>query len=510
MFLDAYHPKYEPEREQLQDPIITEQSRGGRGVPAPRIIFLTGPIGVGKTYTFDKLVQAGYLDPGDFLRLDADRIKDSIPEYAQLKATDPETAATRVHAESGYIQELAMLRGLRDRKNLVVEGSLLNTIYYQALMTQIRKSHPEYILEIVNVGGDVEQIREQARRRAYADGRVEPADKLERTISGATFAALSLEPWVDRFVTVDNSAPDGPNVLSIRGPDRREVLTRPGPMPLNPRFGSRSRLRRALGATFPFAHESPGSFDLVLDLDWTLLNELRPGDAFDPARDLDIDGRRFRVSRGAAMAIADLLWRFPKLRVSFYSGGSRSRNLKALKRIELPDGSGRTLFDVAYRLASVEDFVPGKTGKMPGLKFSERMHKFLGVISPHTTRIVLADDVRHFATPRERKNTIWLGRTYNVYSSYEDVKKDQAAGGDQYFVPATEEIYERDLHKIAGVYAIVREALEDESAGRGNFRDLVAEKQSRPRAGYISLGRHQLGAGTQRRLRECLGRGLTP
>lgn len=136
--------------------------------------------------------------------------------------------------------------------------------------------------------------------------------------------------------------------------------------------------------------------DLILDIDWTTFYTINPQDSEQrDDKSVEIEGKIYRPTDYLSEMIETLLIKYPRVRISFFSGGEKSRNEALLATQTLSDG--RTLKDIAFRLLSKEDLT--QVSQDETLKFVGRYKKVLdGKIpdwSPADT--ILIDDQPGFA-----------------------------------------------------------------------------------------------------------------
>jgi hypothetical protein len=238
----------------------------------------------------------------------------------------------------------------------------------------------------------------------------------------------------------------------------------------------------------PVRAEGPGAAPLrhiVWDLDWTLLDPEVPGTKIDPSRTIQVGGERYRLVDWVREGLTKLANR-PGVKLSFFSGGTALRNVDALKAIPLTDGSGRSLYDVAYRVLSIDDLTP--VPHPPQAKFSERQKKDISKVSSDLANTVLVEDTEHFAMPNQRANTLWVQQTYNVYETYPEARAAREAGTDPRYVPESAVEWYRNRNRIAGAFEILNEALDESDAGKVGFAEAMRRRADQPRASYIQRG----------------------
>lgn len=147
---------------------------------------------------------------------------------------------------------------------------------------------------------------------------------------------------------------------------------------------------------------------LVIDIDWTLVLPLKEGSEgrfkADPLY-LEIQGKPYLIREGMIEVISIAHKR--GIKISFYSGGKRDRNINLLSQINIP--TGESLLDLGYKVLSFDDLV--EVSKDPQLRFSERLKKDLSKVDRDISKVILLEDIPHFAKGDGVKQTLWLGET---------------------------------------------------------------------------------------------------
>nr|WP_295899451.1 hypothetical protein [uncultured Bdellovibrio sp.] len=149
----------------------------------------------------------------------------------------------------------------------------------------------------------------------------------------------------------------------------------------------------------PVAHaSSPAPIDIVFDIDWTTFYSVEANDPNQKNnQNLTANGKLYRPTDHLADVIETLLVKHPEVRISFFSGGERSRNEALLKNVFLSDG--RSLLEISHRLLSKENLTVVSQDET--LPFSTRYKKVLdqGIPDWSPQRTILIDDQVAFAKP---------------------------------------------------------------------------------------------------------------
>ncbi len=165
-----------------------------------------------------------------------------------------------------------------------------------------------------------------------------------------------------------------------------------------------------------------------------------------------VEGTRYRFSDGAAEFI-QYISTLPDARISFFSGGPKSRNLEVLNHLRLPNG--KSALDVMYVLRSHNDLttMPGVSKNAP---VYERAKKDLRKISANIDNTILVDDHRHYPLPGQEKNAVWL--QVEDPSVPESLERNKLAYAAEVLREATEKKEKEGISLVAAVDAITRNA----------------------------------------------------
>ncbi|KAL3921547.1 MAG: hypothetical protein SGILL_002691 [Bacillariaceae sp.] len=187
----------------------------------PFLVYTAGPMGVGKSYVLSRLHKRGIFPLEKFVKIDPDMLKSELPEMAGYLQHDSESAATKLHKESTQMSDVLFEHSLADNRNILVDGSLRDTDWYDVLFHRIRTDFPQYRLVILYVSATSETIKSRARRRAEKTGRAVPEDLLQESIDQVPKSVAALAPLTDHTFEVSND--DGaPMIVKECAPDREE------------------------------------------------------------------------------------------------------------------------------------------------------------------------------------------------------------------------------------------------------------------------------------------------
>lgn len=209
---------------------------------------------------------------------------------------------------------------------------------------------------------------------------------------------------------------------------------------------------------------------VVFDLDWTLFSEfdsslVKPS----AARVFKVEGKNYYLT-----PYAEELIRFldaAKIKVSFFSGGSESRNLALLDKAALKNG--KSFSSLAYRVLSRSDLTTISNDE--SLSFTDRYKKDLTKITDDLENIILIEDNKNFALDAvQAKNIFWLGPTYQVLTKMEDVGLI-----DSKYLPPTKEAWDLSNHKLLILKEAIREAMSLEKSKGLSFKEAMLIMQRR-------------------------------
>ena len=220
----SYHSRYTQSREALQDRIVDavlnsattgsnarKNSRRRRLAPNQNgpswILFTAGVMGVGKSYTTQKLQQEGKLPLGDaYVKVDPDEIRTMLPEYKTYVSQNPETAGELTQKEAGMISEIIIQTALDAGINVLVDGSLSDSQWYARYFNTLRHSYTKLHIGIIHVTAPIETIINRIMTRAKETGRMIPQHVLLQNIESVPKSVQKLKNHVDFFLQVVNNS----------------------------------------------------------------------------------------------------------------------------------------------------------------------------------------------------------------------------------------------------------------------------------------------------------------
>ncbi|KAL3917456.1 MAG: hypothetical protein SGILL_004704 [Bacillariaceae sp.] len=224
----SYHSNYTFERQKLQDAIITDMLHeafvldqdGNVGtVPTqPWIVFTAGAMGAGKSHTMNVLVQKERFPLHAFVMVDPDEIRRLLPEFHMYVNENPELAGELTNKEAGFIAEILTLAALQGGKNVMQDGSLRDSDWYQTYFERLRGDFPKVRQAIIHVTAPREAVFQRAESRAKMTGRVVPRELLETAMEQVPRSVDILAPLVDYYAEISNPA-DSEDVILVKPKD---------------------------------------------------------------------------------------------------------------------------------------------------------------------------------------------------------------------------------------------------------------------------------------------------
>merc|ERR1719464_2671927 len=113
-----------------------------------------------------------YLPMKNFIVVDPDAVRQKLPEWDRYVAHDPSVAGNRTQKEAGCIAEILTYRALRDRFNVIIDGSLRDVDWYGEYFDQLRRKFPGIRIMIIHIMAEREDVLQRARERGKKTGRV--------------------------------------------------------------------------------------------------------------------------------------------------------------------------------------------------------------------------------------------------------------------------------------------------------------------------------------------------
>ncbi len=193
---------YKPERLKLHNAIVDQiNTEAGESHKKPLAVLMGGGSATGKSTLRNVTVMAALKGEGQSAGIvDSDDIKNSIPEY---KTLGRDIAARTVHDESSDIANYALDTLIKNKKNLIFDGTMKNYKKYSAMIERLKKEG--YEVQILIADCPLEVAIERATKRAKETGRKVPTEIIEESHRSVPEAFVKLKSLVDRYDVFDTS-----------------------------------------------------------------------------------------------------------------------------------------------------------------------------------------------------------------------------------------------------------------------------------------------------------------
>lgn len=162
---------------------------------------------------------------------------------------------------------------------------------------------------------------------------------------------------------------------------------------------------------------------VVFDIDWTIVAEVKhPSKELVASKKLLFVENHYYIAHNGLRELVEEILNKKDVRISFFSGGKKSRNAELLSKIKLSDG--RSLADIAYKVLSSEDLVKVE-GALENAPFAERFKKNLLLVSKNLDQLIMFDDTTDFVlegvTPQ--KNYVFhMGVAFEHFESFTETE----------------------------------------------------------------------------------------
>lgn len=167
----------------------------------PRVVFLAGAPGAGKTKVLQRMQEGGSLD---LPVLDMDRFRTALVELdsSLRELPDPVALSLRTNGEASYLQGLAWAKMMRKKKSFIVDGTFSATEYFEGVMARMKAAG--YKISIIYVTAPEAHLEDRIEKRARLEGRGVPPWKIKAALKGAEASWQKLAPFADTAVRIDN------------------------------------------------------------------------------------------------------------------------------------------------------------------------------------------------------------------------------------------------------------------------------------------------------------------
>lgn len=203
---------YKPERQKLHNTIIDAFLKEAKPVPPdqkPVALFMMGIPASGKSSARNKVS----IDPFDQLGavpVDPDACKEALPEYQDAVANSAKDAAWMAHEESSDIAEKVGAEAVRQRKNVIFDGTGKNLEKMKAKIAEAKAAGYHVMAIMPHV--TLDEAKRRAGDRAEKVGRFVPHEIIEGAFKKVPGNFLKLADDFDEFSLFDNNG-GGPRLM---------------------------------------------------------------------------------------------------------------------------------------------------------------------------------------------------------------------------------------------------------------------------------------------------------
>lgn len=211
----TYHRTYSASRVKTQDGLITQLSgecKPRSELMLPWVIFTAGAMGAGKGYVIRWMDQKGYLPIENFITVDPDAIRQAMPEWPGYVGRDSEMAGNHTQKEAGLIAEMMGYKALRNRSNVIFDGSLRDARWYTKYFLKLRDEFPGIRIMILHIYALRAEVLQRAEDRGKKTGRVIPPSVLIESMDAVPASVQALAPYADFVCRVVNSDGKEPEI----------------------------------------------------------------------------------------------------------------------------------------------------------------------------------------------------------------------------------------------------------------------------------------------------------
>lgn len=198
---------YKKERQKLHNQIvkgIVDSASSPKNGEKPIAILMGGGTASGKGTLRSTLIIPRMQLAGISVGIsDCDDIKEQIPEYKHFQKQDTESAAFRVHQESMDIAMEAFDALVKNKKNLLFDGTMKSVDKYSKMIDQLHSAG--YYVQIIGADIPTDLAIERASKRAKQTKRSVPTSIITGSHGGFASTYPELLDKVDGYSLYDNS-----------------------------------------------------------------------------------------------------------------------------------------------------------------------------------------------------------------------------------------------------------------------------------------------------------------
>jgi predicted ABC-type ATPase len=203
---DAKTQNFKPARLKLHAKIKTKMTKGSKAVPEgqkPVVLITMGGPASGKTTMVEFMHSTDVFDPNGFVRIDADSIKEELPEYKKMINEHWRMAAAAVHHESTTVMRGLKQQSISERRNMIIDTTGADL---DVLLEDIKDMREQgYEIRVLMPHLDVQTGITRAHKRAEASGRFVPDDVVQNIYQKVPKNVAAIAQVADRFDLLDNT-----------------------------------------------------------------------------------------------------------------------------------------------------------------------------------------------------------------------------------------------------------------------------------------------------------------
>lgn len=181
----------------------TKNIKPAKGAERPKAVMLMGAYGAGKSSLLGEVVP----DVSKFVHVDADQVKEAIPEYQAGLAKGEKDIATKVHQQSKDVAQGMAFNAINTRRNLLFDASGGDLGEYLMLIGIMRPQDYHITLAMTHIS--VDEGLKRIAERAVVSGRSIPDDKVRDVYKWVPKNFSQVVQKVDQAYLFDNMVQKG-------------------------------------------------------------------------------------------------------------------------------------------------------------------------------------------------------------------------------------------------------------------------------------------------------------
>ena len=190
-------PHFQKSRQRLHAQILADLLKDCRPNRQPQAILMMGGPASGKSTALK------VLDTEGFIKLDSDAVKEKIPEYQTAVSAKARNAAAMAHEESSYIIEVALEEAVKNRCNIVYDGTGKNAAKYARLIDMFHDHG--YVVRLIYIHVEPRLALPRALARAEHSGRYVPPYVIESAYASIPYNFGDLANRADAWMMFDTT-----------------------------------------------------------------------------------------------------------------------------------------------------------------------------------------------------------------------------------------------------------------------------------------------------------------